>query len=142
MVGVQVLRGRRDDARLLGCGPLQHGSLTSHPEVVAALCLGSTTKITVAHWYNGGELYNQYASWMSASKTAPAVLTITNKSKDVTLSPVEGFSQPKDIEAKILQKDKKVKKNRPTEHESIFSVSVTCTKACHCTASGYTSSLN
>ena len=130
------------------CNPQNHPEWCNH-EVVDEFDIftlpdasSTTTEIKVAHWYNTGELYNQYATWMSASKTAPAVLTITNKSKDVKVSPDEGFSQPKDMEAKLLQKDKKVKKNRPTEHESIFSVSVTCTKACHCTASGYTSSLN
>lgn len=93
---------------------------------------GSKTTFTVTHWVHEGELYERYPSLQDIR--IPAVLKITNLSKDVSLNP-QGWTQPK-LDKESIEKRPSYSELRG--YQSKFSVTVSCSSECDCEAGDYT----
>ena len=97
---------------------------------------GTKTTFTTSHWYHQGEFYDAHEEYIDVR--VPAVLSITNESKDILLSPDGGWAQPI-VDIEDLKNDSSY--TPVLGHEGRFSVIVTCTSDCDCDAH-YTTSMD
>jgi hypothetical protein len=99
---------------------------------------GITSTFVLSHWYvhpcsKSIDRFNRHNSQFleNIQDSQAAVLTISNKAKDVELSPENGWSHSNEME-KIAKKNN----DRSLGHEGKISISVNCDKDCDCSVRG------